>query len=193
MPEWWAQVTLNIDGTIIRGEEPGADAIVAADAVIDVMDRRVERYKGKVYRSQRAKNSGRNLSIRTEGAPAPSEAEEIPEEVISEVDGRVVRMKRFPIKPMALDEATFQMELLGHASSCSGWRNRGVQPAEQAPRRRLRPDPARACVGTAPSAAHVIPSAARSLDGRGFFGSCDYIHPRFFIAPLLRMTTLKLC
>ena len=31
-----------------------------------------------------------------------------------EVDGRIVRMKRFPIKPMTLDEATFQMELLGH-------------------------------------------------------------------------------
>ena len=30
-------------------------------------------------------------------------------------DGSVVKVKRFPIKPMAVDEAAFQMELLGHS------------------------------------------------------------------------------
>ena len=107
------QVTLNIDGTVIRGEERGANAVAAADAVIGVMDRRVERYKGKAYRSQKAKESGRSASIRTEGAPSPSDTEDQEDDVL-EVDGRIVRMKRFPIKPMTLDEATFQMELLGH-------------------------------------------------------------------------------
>ncbi|MCE2404080.1 MAG: ribosome-associated translation inhibitor RaiA [Dehalococcoidia bacterium] len=108
-----AQVTLNIDGTVLRGEERGSNAVAAVDAVIDVMDRRVERYKGKAYRSQVVKKSGRNASIRTEGAPAPSEAE-IEEDAVSEADGRVVRTKRFAIKPMTLEEAAFQMDLLGH-------------------------------------------------------------------------------
>ena len=108
-----AQVTLNIDGAILRGEERGANALAAADAVVGVMDRRVERYKGKVYRSRQARKSGRNASIRTEGAPPPLDGE-AQEDDAPEVDGRVVRTKRFPIKPMTLDEAAFQMELLGH-------------------------------------------------------------------------------
>ena len=108
-----AQVTLNIDGTVLRGEERGSNAVAAVDAVIDVMDRRVERYKGKAYRSQVVKKSGRNASIRTEGAPAPSEAE-VEEDAVSEAGGRVVRTKRFAIKPMTLEEAAFQMDLLGH-------------------------------------------------------------------------------
>ena len=108
------QVTLNIDGTILRGEEHGANAVVAADAVIGVMDRRVERYKGKEYRSQKAKKAGRNVSIRTEGAPEPSDMEAEEDDDVSEVGGKIVRMKRFPIKPMTLDDAAFQMELLGH-------------------------------------------------------------------------------
>ncbi len=110
-----AQVTLNIDGTVLRGEERGSNAVAAVDAVIDVMDRRVERYKGKAYRSQVVKKSGRNASIRTEGAPAPSEAEVREDEAeVSEFGGRVVRTKRFAIKPMTLEEAAFQMDLLGH-------------------------------------------------------------------------------
>jgi putative sigma-54 modulation protein len=113
-----AQVTLNIDGTVIRGEERGTNAVAAAEAVIGVMDRRVERYKGKLYRSQKVKKSGprsqlNRASIRTEGAPSPPDEEAL-EDAAPEVDGRVVRTKRFPIKPMTLDEATFQMELLGH-------------------------------------------------------------------------------
>ena len=107
-----AQVTLDIDGSVLRGEERGANAMAAVDSAIDVMDRRVERYKGKVYRSMQAKKSGRGDSIRIADAPPPTTEEE--DEVVFE-DGSVVKVKRFPIKPMAVDEAAFQMELLGHS------------------------------------------------------------------------------
>ena len=107
-----AQVTLDIDGSVLRGEERGANAMAAVDSAVDVMDRRVERYKGKAYRSLQAKKSGRGDSIRSADAPPPAAEEE--DEVVS-ADGRVVRVKRFPIKPMAVDEAAFQMELLGHS------------------------------------------------------------------------------
>ena len=107
-----AQVTLDIDGSVLRGEERGPNAISAVDSAIDVMDRRVERYKGKVYRSMQAKKSGRGGSIRTADAPPPTTEEE--DEVVF-ADGKVVKVKRFPIKPMAVDDAAFQMELLGHS------------------------------------------------------------------------------
>lgn len=107
-----AQVTLDIDGSVLRGEERGANAMAAVDSAIDVMDRRVERYKGKVYRSMQPKKSGRGDSIRIADAPPPTTEEE--DQVVFE-DGSVVKVKRFPIKPMAVDEAAFQMELLGHS------------------------------------------------------------------------------
>ena len=60
-----AQVTLNIDGTVLRGEERGSNAKAAVDSAIAVMDRRIARYKGKAYRSEQAKRAGRDASLRT--------------------------------------------------------------------------------------------------------------------------------
>ena len=109
-----AQITLDIDGAVLRGEERGANAVAAMDSVINVMDRRVERYKGKVYKSRQVKKAGKNLSLRTLEAPpiAPEQSPAVEE--IAEAEGKVVRIKRFPMKPMTVDEAVFQMELLGH-------------------------------------------------------------------------------
>ena len=109
-----AQITLDIKGTVLRGEERAANATAAVDSVTSVMDRRVERYKGKVYSSKQAKRAGKNVSIRTLAATDPSPVEGSDEDEIEEIQGKSVRVKRFPIKPMTLNEAAFQMELLGH-------------------------------------------------------------------------------
>lgn len=96
-----AQVTLNCNGTILRGEERAEGAIPAVDAVVDVIDRQARRYKEKHWGSLR----------RARGQPGPPlEVEERP----TTLADRVVRVKRFPLKPMSLDEAIEQMELLGH-------------------------------------------------------------------------------
>ena len=109
-----AQATLDIDGTVLRGEERGANAMSAVDSVIGVRDRRIERYKGKVYRSEQAKKAGKNASIRSAGVPPASPDEGSTDDEVVEAEGRVVRVKRFPIKPTTVAEAAFQMELLGH-------------------------------------------------------------------------------
>ena len=108
------QVTLDIDGTVLRGEELGANAKAAVDSVINVMDRRVERYKGKVYKSKQVRKVGKNVSIRTSEVPAIPPGEGAADDEIVEAGGKVVRVKRFPIKPTTVEEAAFQMELLGH-------------------------------------------------------------------------------
>jgi putative sigma-54 modulation protein len=69
--------------------------------VADVLDRRIERYKGKFY------YRGRGISPR-KSAPSTTAVEE------SVPPGKVVRVKRFAVKPMSVEEATEQMELLGH-------------------------------------------------------------------------------
>ena len=91
------QVTLNCQGTFLRGEERAADLFTALDAVAEVMNRQIRRYKGKFE----AKRRRRAL-----------EKEELMSEL--EQSGQVVKRKRFPIKPMSVEEAIDQMELLGH-------------------------------------------------------------------------------
>jgi len=93
------QVTLNAKGTLIRGEERGGDLFAAVDSVADALNRQIERYKGRLY------NKGRGTSpLKAEPSPAPE----------ADQSGSVVRVKRYPVKPMDADEAVEQMELLGH-------------------------------------------------------------------------------
>ena len=81
------------------------------DAVTDVMDRQIRRYKTRV-----SKSHGRE-SVRTRG-PAPEANAELPNEIQEDAGvaefGQVVRSKRFPMKPMAVEDAIVEMELLDH-------------------------------------------------------------------------------
>ena len=99
-----AQITLDVNGTVIRSEERASSAKAAIDAAARVIDGRVRRLKGRIYRSERGKQSGASIRFEQE-----EESEELEEEA-----GKVVRVKRFPLKPMAVEEALFEMEMLGH-------------------------------------------------------------------------------
>jgi len=94
------QVTLDNRGVLIRAQENAHDIRAAVDRVADVLSKRIERYKGKLY------DKGRGTSLTRQEASI--EAEE------TEVARRVVKSKRFLVKPMPIDEAVNQMELLGH-------------------------------------------------------------------------------
>ena len=94
------QVTVNSNGTLLRGEERGEDLFTAIDKVIIILNRQIEHYKGKLYRKGRGSSLARGeFSQEVEMAPPPK---------------RVIKVKRFAIKPMPVDEAIDQMELLGH-------------------------------------------------------------------------------
>jgi putative sigma-54 modulation protein len=94
------QVTLDSKGVLIRAQEKSGDIRTAVDRVVDVLTKRIERYKGKLY------DKGRGISFARQGAAI--EAEEV------EPPRRVVKSKHFLVKPMPVDEAMNQMELLGH-------------------------------------------------------------------------------
>jgi putative sigma-54 modulation protein len=100
------QVTIDNKGTLLRGEERGQDIHTATDKVAEIMDRQIEHYKKRLPYSK-----GRETpSIRTNTAEAIAgvNAES------TETGPRVVKTKKFEVKPMSLDEAVDQMELLGH-------------------------------------------------------------------------------
>ncbi len=93
------EVTTPINGMILRGEESTGDMYASIDLVVDKLEKQIEKYKGKLHK--RGARFANNLKT-----TAPVNIEE---------DGpRLVRTKRFAIKPMAVDEAVLQMNLLGH-------------------------------------------------------------------------------
>jgi len=94
------QATLISNGTVIRAQERADDIRTAVDKVVDTLTTRVSRYKGK--RFEKGKDTLRTME------PLPASTDTEPER------GRVVKTKRFTLKPMPIDEATEQMELLGH-------------------------------------------------------------------------------
>lgn len=105
------EVTLNINGILLRGEERAPDFYTAIDAVANVLDRQIERYKGKHYRKNKSRTKGFGELSR---AAQPTEmGEGLPQEA-AWGEGQVVKVKRFSLKPMDEEEAALQMELLGH-------------------------------------------------------------------------------
>ncbi len=101
-----AQITVRDNrGTILRAEERSSDMFAAIDAVVDKLYRQISRYRGKQRRKWRNAGNTEELML---GEPLPYEEEEEDEE------SQVVRYKRFSMRPMALEEAIDQLELLGH-------------------------------------------------------------------------------
>jgi len=99
------------NGTILRGEERGQDVVAAVDSVVDVMQRRLSHFKGKLYR--RGRGTVPKEALAEAVANAAPEATE-PEDAEEPHEPRVVRVKRVAMKPMSVAEAADQMELLGH-------------------------------------------------------------------------------
>ena len=95
-----AQITLDVDGALLRGEDRGDALFAVIDKVVAVVDRQIERYKGKHYDKRRGSSLARDTSGGT-----------IEDDSLAE---RVVKVKRFPIQMMSVSEAIVQMELLGH-------------------------------------------------------------------------------
>lgn len=94
------EVTIPVKGNIIRAEESSNDMYVSIDLVEEVIERQLKKYKKKLIDKKQSAQAFSSLFINEE---------ELPEE-----DIRIVKSKRFGIKPMDPEEACVQMELLGH-------------------------------------------------------------------------------
>lgn len=105
------QVTISANGNYLRAEERNHDMEAAIDAVADVLDRQVKRFKErKILRSERRVEKDGRMPVQAdssgEGQPLPPDTAMVGESV--------VRIKHFRMKPMTEAEAIEQMELLGH-------------------------------------------------------------------------------
>lgn len=101
------QITANSNGTLLRAEERGPDLRSTIDLASDVIRRQARRHKERRYSANRT-------AAPWPAPPSPSDELEEPLDEPETALGKVVRVKRFPVKPMTEEEAVEQMELLGH-------------------------------------------------------------------------------
>lgn len=94
------EVTIPMKGHIIRAEQVSDDMYVSIDMVVEVIERQVTRYKKKILdQAQDAAYFKDNF---------------IEEEDLDDEEIKIIRSKRFAVKPMYPEDACIQMELLGH-------------------------------------------------------------------------------
>lgn len=96
------EVTIPYASGIIRGEVASGDMYASVDSVLAKLEHQIVRHRTKLEKNLR------QGAFRAEPVYAPLEDAE-------EEDRKVVRVKRFAIKPMSVEEAILQMELLGHS------------------------------------------------------------------------------
>lgn len=105
-----AEVTLQAAGHLLRAEERSNDMYASLDSVVDKLDRQLRRFKERLIR--KGPGLGEGEEPEEGGLPSDEGAAEAPGEEFPLP--RVVRTKKFIMKPMSLEEAVLQMELLGH-------------------------------------------------------------------------------
>lgn len=95
------EVTIPVKGGIIRSEQQSSDMYVSIDLVEEVIERQLRKYKNKLVAKHQ---EGTNFT------PSFYDAED----TADDSDIKIVRTKKFGIKPMYPEDACVQMELLGH-------------------------------------------------------------------------------
>ena len=95
------EVTIPVKGNIIRSEQVSNDLYVSIDLVEEVIERQLKKYKNKIVSKERNAGAFRQEYIEKDFA----DDDEI----------KIIREKKFDIKPMYPEDACVQMELLGHS------------------------------------------------------------------------------
>ena len=96
------EITIPIEGCIFRDEEEAEDMFKAMDRCLEKIERQIRKYRTRLEKRLK------------EGAftEAP---EYFPENEVDEEDApKLARTKTFPVRPMAVEDAIAQMQLLGH-------------------------------------------------------------------------------
>lgn len=103
------EVTIPLPGIMLRAEERHDDMYAAMDLVIDKLERQIRKHKTKVNRKVR-QDRGMKALFSEDAAVNVSVAEA----EADEEEFELVRTKRHALKPMDVQEAILQMNLLGH-------------------------------------------------------------------------------
>ena len=95
-----AEITIAVGGIMLRAEETSDDIIKSADRAVDKIERQIRRHRTKLE-----KRLHEEVVIQTEET----------ENAVEEESQELVRVKRFEMKPMTVEDAILQMDMLGHS------------------------------------------------------------------------------
>jgi ribosomal subunit interface protein len=111
------EITCRVKGPVVRAEACAADFYKALDLAVERLERRFRQAADR-RRIHHGRHTPKSVAVATgalvEAASPGSLALADTEEELSDGPGRVVREKEHPAKPMTLDQALFEMELVGH-------------------------------------------------------------------------------
>ena len=93
-----AEATIWTNGAVIRAREASPDMRASIDQLVDKLERQVVRYREKRQKHHKGGNHRREPGPVEAGLPEP----------------KLVKTKRFAMKPMSAEEASLQLELVGH-------------------------------------------------------------------------------
>ncbi|MCR6095114.1 ribosome-associated translation inhibitor RaiA [Salipaludibacillus agaradhaerens] len=115
------EITIPMPKLLLRAEEKHTDMYAAIDLVIEKLERQIRKHKTKVNRKFRGDDSLKYM-FKNELEPLAEEDPTNDDEI------EIVRTKRFDLKPMDIEEAVLQMDMLGHnffvfANAVSGFTN----------------------------------------------------------------------
>ena len=102
------EITVPFEGVVLRAEASNDDNLyVSIDQALAKLERQIHKHRTKLEKRQRedAFNPG-ELEYTAESAEAMEQGESA---------RKVVRHKTFPVRPMSVEDAVLQMELLGHS------------------------------------------------------------------------------
>lgn len=94
------EVTIPVKGNIIRSEQVSNDMYVSIDLVEEIIERQLKKYKNKLVDQKQSAGYFKQ--------------EYIDKEYMEDEEVKIIRSKKFDIKPMYPEDACIQMELLGH-------------------------------------------------------------------------------
>ena len=100
------EATIPINRFILRAEESSHDMYTSIDNVVEKIERQVRKYKTRVNRK------GKQVGMDYLPFTTTEEPESTEEDVIN--NDRVEKTKTFVVKPMDVEEAIMQLELVDH-------------------------------------------------------------------------------
>jgi putative sigma-54 modulation protein len=110
-----AEVTMKVNGTVIRGEESTENMYASIDLVADKIERQLRKYKTRYWAHTMPKGKKdfdeEPVSV---GAEEDTDLAVVRALTTDDIRPKIVRSKKFPLKPMTAEEAAAHMDLLGH-------------------------------------------------------------------------------
>ncbi len=113
-----AEVNLHANGVRIHSKEASADMYASVDAVLEKMGKQVRKYKDRINRhtprTARELRSYQQTIIAMESGNGNGDGEALEAAAAVAVEDRhqVVRREKVALKPMSVDEAVMQLELV---------------------------------------------------------------------------------